>query len=204
MSRNIIAILRGLAPDEALPVTDVLIEAGIGKIEVPLNSPEPLKSIEAMAKAYSNVAQIGAGTVLDPVQVQQVKAAGGTLIVSPDCNPEVIKATKREGLSSYPGVMTPTEAFTALRSGADGLKFFPATLIGPEGLKAMLAVLPGGTQTYAVGGAGPGNFGHWLKAGASGFGIGTALFKPGFAVSEIKNRAETIVAAYDAAMNENG
>ncbi|MEP2704158.1 MAG: 2-dehydro-3-deoxy-6-phosphogalactonate aldolase [Roseibium sp.] len=204
MSRNIIAILRGLTPDEALPVTEVLIAADITQIEVPLNSPEPFKSIESMARTFSGQANIGAGTVLEPDQVHQVKAAGGTLIVSPDCNPDVIRTTKAEGMSSFPGVMTPTESFSALRNGADGLKFFPATLIGPDGLKAMLAVLPKGTATFAVGGAGPDNFGDWFKAGATGFGIGTALFKPGFTVSDIKTRAEKIVAAYDAAVEANG
>lgn len=200
MSRNLIAILRGLTPEEALPVTECLITAGITRIEVPLNSPEPLKSIKSMAETFAGQADIGAGTVLEPDQVYQVKAAGGTLIVSPDCNPDVIRTTKSEGMSSFPGVMTPTESFTALRNGADGLKFFPASLIGPDGVKAMLAVLPKGTATYAVGGAGPDNFGDWIKVGTSGFGIGTALFKPGFSVTEVKDRAEKIVAAYDAAV----
>jgi len=204
MSRNLIAILRGITPDEALEITEALIESGITRIEVPLNSPEPLKSIGAMAKAFSDRAEIGAGTVLAPEQVGEVKAVGGTLIVSPDCNPQVIETTKANGMSSFPGVMTPTECFTALRSGADGLKFFPAAQIGPDGLKAMLAVLPKGTPTYAVGGAGPDNFIDWIRAGAAGFGIGTALYKPGFTVGEIKNRAETIVAAYDAAVSGNG
>jgi len=199
MNRNLIAILRGLTPAEALPVTECLIEAGITRIEVPLNSPDPLKSIEAMVKAHSGSAQIGAGTVLSPDQVLQVRSAGGSLIVSPDCNPDVILATKAEDMLSYPGVMTPSECFTALRNGADGLKFFPASLIGPDGLKAMLAVLPKGTETYAVGGAGPDNFKNWIKVGTTGFGIGTALYKPGLTVPEIKSRAENIVRAYDAA-----
>lgn len=204
MSRNLIAILRGITPDEALPVTEALIDTGITRIEVPLNSPDPLKSIGSMAASFSDRAEIGAGTVLEPDQVNDVKSVGGTLIVSPDCNPDVIRATKICGMSSFPGVMTPTECFTALRNGADGLKFFPAAQIGPDGLKAMLAVLPKGTPTYAVGGAGPDNFADWIRAGAAGFGIGTALYKPGFSVAEIRSRAETIVAAYDAAVSDNG
>ncbi|ASP34423.1 2-dehydro-3-deoxy-6-phosphogalactonate aldolase [Labrenzia sp. VG12] len=204
MSRNLIAILRGITPDEALPVTEALIDTGITRIEVPLNSTDPLKSIGSMAASFSDRAEIGAGTVLEPDQVNDVKSVGGTLIVSPDCNPDVIRATKICGMSSFPGVMTPTECFTALRNGADGLKFFPAAQIGPDGLKAMLAVLPKGTPTYAVGGAGPDNFTDWIRAGAAGFGIGTALYKPGFSVAEIRSRAETIVAAYDAAVSDNG
>jgi 2-dehydro-3-deoxyphosphogalactonate aldolase len=204
MSRPLIAILRGLTPGEALAVTETLIEAGIDRIEVPLNSPEPLKSIEAMATAFSEEAQIGAGTVLEADQVADVRNAGGTLIVSPDCNPEVIRATKSAGMASYPGVMTPTECFTALRNGADGLKLFPASLIGADGLKAMLAVLPKGTATFAVGGAGPDNFGRWIAAGATGFGIGTALFKPGDTLAEVRQRADRIVAAYDEAISDRG
>ena len=199
MTRNIIAILRGIRPEEATATAGTLIEAGITRIEVPLNSPDPLKSIEQMAAAFSGKAEIGAGTVLEPKQVADVSNAGGTLIVSPDCNPNVIRASKLAGMQSFPGVMTPTECFEALRAGADGLKFFPASLIGPSGLKAMLAVLPKGTATYAVGGAGPENFGGWFEAGVTGFGIGTALYKPGFTVAEVRERADAVVAAYDAA-----
>ena len=123
------------------------------------------------------------------------------MVVSPDCNPRVIVATKQAGMKSYPGVMTPTECFTALRNGADGLKLFPGSLIGPEGLKAIKAVLPPGTETYAVGGAGPSNFADWRAAGVDGFGIGSALYKPGASVAEIKTRAAEIVVAYDAVMS---
>jgi 2-dehydro-3-deoxyphosphogalactonate aldolase len=126
-----------------------------------------------------------------------VKDAGGRLVVSPNCDPEVIRATKKLGMQSWPGVMTPTECFTALKAGADGLKLFPGSLIGPEGLKAIRAVLPKGMQVYAVGGAGPQNFAEWAKAGATGFGIGTALYTPGLSVAEVAERAASIVAAHD-------
>ena len=196
----LIAILRGLTPDEALPVAEALIAAGITRIEVPLNSPDPFASIAAMATHFGAVAEIGAGTVLTVDQVAGVQVAGGTLIVSPNCNTEVIAATKARGMASWPGVMTPTECFAALTAGADGLKIFPASLIGPDGVKAIRAVLPKGTQVYAVGGAGAANFGDWIKAGADGFGIGTALFTPGLSVAEIAARATAIVAAYRVAV----
>ena len=200
MSRNVIAILRGIQPSEAVEVCQVLIDEGITTIEVPLNSPDPLKSIGLMAEVFGDNAFIGAGTVLSAEQVADVAAVGGKLIVSPDCNPAVIDATKAAGLASYPGVATPTECFTALRHGADGLKLFPSFLVGIEGLKAISAVLPAGTKTYAVGGAGPDNFAEWMKAGVTGFGIGTAIYKAGFSANDVRLRAQSIVTAYDAAL----
>lgn len=198
--RNLIAILRGVTPPEAAAVARSLLSVGITRIEVPLNSPDPYVSIAAMVAAVPAGTEIGAGTVLTVAQVALVRAAGGTLIVSPNCDPEVIAASRAAGMASWPGVMTPTECFAAIKAGASGLKLFPGNLLGPEGLKAMRAVLPKDMPVYAVGGAGPANFGDWVKAGASGFGIGTALYTPGLSIEDIHTRAVQIVAAYDAVM----
>ena len=196
--RQLVAILRGVRPDEVEAIAAGLIAAGITRIEVPLNSPDPFASIRLLAARFGQEALVGAGTVLTPEEVQGVQEAGGRLVVSPDANPEVIRATKALGMESYPGVMTPTEAFAALRAGADGLKVFPASLIGPGGLAAMKAVLPPDVPVLAVGGAGPENFGPWMAAGAAGFGIGTALYRPGDSAATVAERARGIVQAFDA------
>ncbi|ASJ75806.1 2-dehydro-3-deoxy-6-phosphogalactonate aldolase [Granulosicoccus antarcticus] len=199
MTRQIIAILRGVKPEEAVDIGQVLIEAGITMIEVPMNSPSPLTSIAAMVEALGTQASIGAGTVLSAEQVEQVADVGGKLIVSPNTVPEVIKATKVRKMMSYPGVLTPTECFEALRYGADGLKFFPSMLVGPEGVAAIRAILPKQTLTYAVGGVGPDNFAQWIAAGVNGFGIGSGIYKPGYSAAEVSQHAKACVAAYDLA-----
>lgn len=198
-SRPLIAILRGVTPPEAEPVGAVLIEAGITRIEVPLNSPTPLESIAILAAQFGEKAEIGAGTVLSPADVRAVAKAGGRMIVSPNFDPEVVTETKRLGLASYPGVLTPSECFAALKAGADGLKLFPASLVGPSGLKAVRAVLPSGTKVFAVGGAGPENMAEWVKASADGFGLGTSLYVPGLPAADVRKRALRIVEAFDTA-----
>lgn len=198
--RPLIAILRGIRPDEAEAVFEALVGNGIGLIEVPLNSPDPFASIATMAKRAKGRAEVGAGTVLTVEDVAKVKAAGGRMVVSPNCDPAVIRATQAAEMVSYPGVFTPSEAFAALAAGADALKFFPAEVLGAAGIKAISAVLPKGTVLLAVGGVDAGNIGAWLKAGIAGFGIGSSLFKPGMSVAEVGEKARAMVTAYDAAM----
>lgn len=199
VSRAIIAILRGITPGETAGVVGALVEAGIGMIEIPLNSPDPLASIEDAARRYSGSAEIGAGTVLTPEAAQQVADAGGTFIVSPDTNVGVIARSKELGLGSYPGVFSPTEAFAAIRAGADALKFFPAEILGTSGIKAMKAVLPPALPLYAVGGANPDNFAAYIAAGCTGFGLGTYLFRPGMTVAEVGERARRAINALEEA-----
>ncbi|SMY10236.1 MULTISPECIES: 2-dehydro-3-deoxy-6-phosphogalactonate aldolase [Paracoccaceae] len=197
MSRAIVAILRGVSPEEVEGLGGALIEAGISRIEVPLNSPKAFQSIEQLARKYANVAEIGAGTVLTEDDVERVSQAGGSLIVSPNANVSVIRRTKSLGLKSFPGVLSPTECFSALSAGADALKFFPASILGLNGFMALKAVLPKDTQTFAVGGVGEADFSSWISAGVTGFGIGTALFVPGLTQAEVEKRAHALVSAYD-------
>ena len=197
MTRKLIAILRGLEPDMAADTAAVLLDAGITMIEVPLNSPNPFRSIELMANAHDGRGVFGAGTVLSIGDVAQLKSAGGTFVVSPNCDLEVIRTTKAAGLRSYPGVFTASECFAALKAGADALKIFPAEVMGPSGIKALRAVLPSDADVYAVGGAAPDNFDKWAAAGACGFGLGSFLFKPGRSLDEIGKNAVDAVAAYD-------
>ena len=197
--RELIAILRGIRPDAACQVAEVLIESGITIIEVPLNSPDALKSIEIMVQYFGSDIIFGAGTVVSSRQVQEVYNCGGKIIVSPNCDIDVIKETKLNGLLSFPGVFTPSECFSALDNGADGLKFFPSFLIQPEGFKAIREVLPKNVNSYAVGGVNENNFGDWFKAGITGFGIGSALYRAGDMAKQVSEKAKRLVVSFDEA-----
>jgi 2-dehydro-3-deoxyphosphogalactonate aldolase len=192
----LIAILRGLRPEEAEDVGEALVEAGFTLIEVPLNSPDPLVSIERLARRLEGRAALGAGTVLRVADVAAVEAAGGTMVISPNANLEVIRATAAAGMVSLPGIATPTEAFTALEAGASALKLFPAEAASPAVLKAMRAVLPKATRVLPVGGIAPDTMAPWRAAGAAGFGLGSALYTPGLSADEVGARARAFVAAW--------
>jgi 2-dehydro-3-deoxyphosphogalactonate aldolase len=195
----LVAILRGLTPAEAPEVGDAIVDAGFCLLEVPLNSPQPLESIALLRRCFP-AALVGAGTVLDARQVREVHAAGGELIVAPNFNAEVIGEGRRLGLVTLPGVMTPTEAFGALAAGASGLKLFPAELATPAVVKALLAVLPPGTPLMPVGSITPHNMADWRAAGAAGFGIGSALYKPGKNAAAVREAALEFVAAFRGGM----
>ena len=197
MSRNLMAILRGVMPHEVVALGEQLLQAGINQIEVPLNSPNALESIANLHKAFAGQAFIGAGTVLNVADAKAVYAHGGEFVVSPNCNHDVIKATKDMGMMSYPGVLTPTECFSALDSGADMLKLFPAFLLGVNGFKAIQAVLPKHVGCYAVGGIASDDFAQWRSAGIAGFGLASNLYTPGDSPINIASKAKVLVDAWD-------
>lgn len=191
----LVAILRGITPDEAAPAAAVLVAAGFRILEVPLNSPDPLRSIEAIARAQPD-AMVGAGTVLKAAQVHEVASAGGRLVVAPNFSEAVVRASLDRGLACLPGVATPTEAFAALEAGATGLKLFPAEMIGPAVVKAVRAVLPRDALLLPVGGISTLNMAAYRAAGANGFGIGSALYTPGVSIDELARRARAFADAW--------
>jgi 2-dehydro-3-deoxyphosphogalactonate aldolase len=190
----LVAIIRGITPNEAEAIADAIYDGGIRIIEVPLNSPDALRSIERIARKYGDRTLVGAGTVLRREQVGEVKDGGGRIIVSPDTNVDVISAAAGAGLVSCPGYFTPTEAFAAIRAGAHGLKLFPAEGATPDVLKGQLAVIPKEVPVLAVGGISPDNMRPWLAAGASGFGLGSGLYKPGQSAAETLAKTRAYVA----------
>ncbi|KKX29305.1 2-dehydro-3-deoxy-6-phosphogalactonate aldolase [Rhizobium sp. LC145] len=200
MKYPLVAILRGLKPEETEAVVGGLIETGFTAIEIPLNSPEPFKSIEIAAKLAPADCLIGAGTVLTVEDVASLDAAGGKLMVSPNVEPDVIRTAAAKGMVTLPGVFTPTEALAAAKAGATGLKFFPASVLGPSGITAIRAVLPKDLVIAAVGGVSDENFSDYIKAGISAFGLGSSLYKPGMSAEEVVKRAKATLAAYDAAV----
>ena len=204
MRYPLVAILRGLKPEETEGVVGTLIEAGFTAIEIPLNSPDPFRSIETAAKLAPENCLIGAGTVLTVEYVQRLDDAGGRLFVSPNVDVPVIEAAAAKGMVTLPGVFTPTEALAAARAGATGLKFFPASVLGPSGINAIRAVLPPELLIAAVGGVSDANFGDYVDAGISAFGLGSSLYKPGLSAAEVGERARRTLAAYDAAIAARG
>lgn len=194
----LVAILRGIGPDEAVGIGHALADAGFRMLEVPLNSPQPLESIRRLARALGDNCLIGAGTVMSPAQVKGIAAAGGRLIVMPHADTAVIRAAKQAGMACVPGVATPTEAFAALAADADGLKLFPADQVSPAGLKAWRAVLPAEVPVLPVGGIVPTDMASWVAAGAQGFGIGSALYAPGIDADEVGHRARAFAQAWAA------
>jgi 2-dehydro-3-deoxyphosphogalactonate aldolase len=192
-----IAILRGLRPEEAVPMGEALVDAGITLLEVPMNSPEPVESIRRLAAHLGDRALVGAGTVMTERQVAEIAAAGGRLLVTPHADPALVRAAKSAGMLAAPGFFTPAEAFSLLAAGADALKLFPAEAASPAVLKALLAVLPKGTLVLPVGGMAADTIGPWRAAGAAGFGIGGALYRPGDAPEVVGARARELRRALD-------
>lgn len=198
MKYPLIAILRGVKPEEAEGIVGALIETGFTAIEIPLNSPDPFRSIETAAKLAPDDCLIGAGTVLTTAQVEQLGDVGGRLMVSPNVEPSVIRLAAAKGMVTMPGVFTPTEALAAAAAGATGLKFFPASVLGPSGIQAIRAVLPNDVEIAAVGGVSEVNFADYAKVGVRSFGLGSSLYKPGMSAADVRQRAVATLAAYDA------
>lgn len=190
---GVVAILRGVRPDEVLAVAAALIEGGVATIEVPLNSPQPFDSIERLVRTLPPQVRVGAGTVLSAADVDRAADAGATLVLAPNFDAAVVQRTVQRGLFSMPGVATPSEGFAALAAGAHGLKLFPGEMLGPPVMKAWRAVFAPGTPMYAVGGVGEANIAAYKAAGASGVGVGSSLYAPGVAVPELTRRAQALV-----------
>lgn len=201
LKRNLVAILRGIKPEEIEGVVAVLLEAGFEAIEVPLNSPEPFVSIEKARRLAPASCLIGAGTVLEVAQVDRLKDVGGNLLVTPNVEPAVIERAVVHGMVTMPGVFTATEALLAARSGAAALKFFPASALGPSGINAISAILPKGLPIGAVGGVSDADFAAYLKVGVTCFGLGSSLYKPGASAAQVAEKAKRTIAAYDAAVS---
>lgn len=199
---GLVAILRGLSPDRAVQVGEALVDAGLTTLEVPLNSPDPLRSIEILREQLGERALVGAGTVLDEASVAAATTAGAQLIVCPNTDPDVVAAATAAGLPVYPGVATVSEAFTAIRYGARAVKVFPADQVGPAAVRAWRAVLPPEVELVPVGGVGADGFREWVAVGASGFGIGSALFTPEVSTEQLRERAAALVAAWAAVSGE--
>lgn len=198
LSRNLVAILRGVRPDEVARIADVLIDAGFEAIEIPLNSPDPFRSIETVVRMAPDSCLIGAGTVLTPDAATRLANIGGRLLVSPNIDAEVMDTARRHGLITMPGVFTATEALLALRLGASALKFFPANALGPAGIKGVGAILPPGTVIGAVGGVADDDFAAYRAAGVQCFGLGSSLYRAGLTPPEVATRAHAAIASYDA------
>jgi len=194
----LIAIVRGVTPDEAEATAEAVFDGGIRIVEVPMNSPDPLESIRRIAAKFGDRMLVGAGTVVDPLQVARVRDAGGQLIVAPNTDPRVISAAASSEMISCPGYFTPSEAFAACHAGATGLKLFPAEAASPTVLKALLAVVPKDVPQIIVGGISPDNMRPWLEAGATGFGLGSGLYKPGQSAAETLEKARAYVAGLKA------
>ncbi len=204
MSRPIIAILRGLKPEETEAVVGTLIETGFTAIEIPLNSPDPFRSIATAVKMAPEGCLIGAGTMLTVADVDRLADVGGRLMVSPNVEPAVISHAASKGMVTMPGVFTPTEALAAARAGATGLKFFPASVLGPAGIQAMRAILPPELEIAAVGGVSEKDFADYAKVGVRSYGLGSSIFKPGMSAAEVGARARATIEAYDAAYGVTG